>query len=142
MQSAVDSLVPPAVVEMPNGPPLAGQSGWLFHLDAKNVQILQILPLKPAEPGEEAPPLLDDSPQAPSGAGFGFRLRLYETEGRQRPVQLRCFRTPSFACQRDFRGQRIATLRIVDDAVYLEPTPYEILEVELRFGDTPGAVNA
>jgi alpha-mannosidase len=132
MQSALDALVPPVVLETPNGPPPTGRTGWLFHLNAKNVQIVQILPLQEPEPG-------DDEASEVSGdknGGYGFRLRLCETEGRQRPAQLRCFRTPTFACQRDFRGRRIATLRIVDDAVCLEPAAYEIVELELRFGNT------
>jgi alpha-mannosidase len=131
MQSALNALVPPVVLETSNGPPAAGRSGWLFHLDAKNVQIVQILPLQEPEPGDEEA----DNVSAEEHRGYGFRLRLCETEGRQRPAQLRCFRTPTFACQRDFRGRQIATLRIVDDAVYLEPTAYEIVELELRFGD-------
>jgi alpha-mannosidase len=136
MQSALDALVPPAVLEMSSGPPPAGRSGWLFRLDAKNVQILEILPLKEPEAGEDDASATTDLPtDASTNHGFGFRLRLYETEGRQRPAQIRCFRTPTFACQRDFRGRKISTLRIVDDAVYLEPTPFEILDVELRFGE-------
>jgi alpha-mannosidase len=135
MQSALDGLVPPVVLDTPSGPPPAGRSGWLFHLDAKNVQILQILPLQEPKPGEEDASPLETPSDDGSNRGFGFRLRLYETEGRQRPAQIRCFRTPTFACQRDFRGRKISILRIVDDAVYLEPTPFEILDVELRFGE-------
>jgi alpha-mannosidase len=135
MQSALDVLVPPVVVATPNGPPAAGRSGWLFHIDAKNVQILQILPLKQPEPGEEDPSDAETSANVVPTGGYGFRLRLQETEGRQRPVQIRCFRTPSFACQRDFRGKRIATMRVVDDGVLFEPAPFEIIDLELRFGD-------
>jgi alpha-mannosidase len=131
MQSALDSLVAPVVLETANGPPPAGRSGWLFHLDAKNVQIVQILPLQEPQPADE-----ETDVSADEGRGYGFRLRLCETEGRQRPAQLRCFRTPTYACQRDFRGRRMATLRIIDDAVYLEPAAYEIIELELRFGET------
>lgn len=137
MQSALDALVAPVVLETPNGPPVAGRTGWLFHLNAKNVQIVQILALQEPEPGNDEA----GDVSADENRGYGFRLRLCETEGRQRPVQLRCFRTPTFACQRDFRGHRIATFRIVDDAVYLEPAAYEIVELELRFGPLP-AVNS
>lgn len=139
MRSALDALVPPAVCEIQAGPPTAGPSGWLFHLDAKNVQILQILPLSERAPGAEGELPPNGEPTEYSGSGYGFRVRLCETEGRQRPAQLRCFRTPAFACQRDFRGQRTKTLRIIDDAVYFEATPYEILDVELRFGERHSA---
>jgi len=135
MQPAMDALVPPVVLETSSGPPSAGRSGWLFHVDAKSVQITQILPLKPpvADGGSSD---WETAPSAPSKDAFGFTLRLVETEGRHRPVQIRCFRSPSHARQCDFRGQTISTLRIVDDAVFLEMTAYEIVDVELRFGDT------
>jgi hypothetical protein len=63
-------------------------------------------------------------------------LRLLETEGRNRQVKLRCFRTPTHARQRDFRGRTIAELKIEDDSILVDFTPYEIVEVELRFGES------
>jgi alpha-mannosidase len=142
MQSALNAFVRPIVLETPGGPPAAGRSGWLFHLDAKNVQILQILPLREPEPGEEEAASPEAENEGGLDRGYGFRLRLQETEGRHRPTKLLCFRSPTYACQRDFRGRRVSTLRIVDDTVYLEPTAHEILDIELRFGQIPPAVNS
>jgi alpha-mannosidase len=141
MQSALNAFVRPIVLETPAGPPAAGRSGWLFHLDAKNVQILQILPLREPEPGEDETASPEAENEGSLDRGYGFRLRLQETEGRHRPTKLLCFRSPTYACQRDFRGRRVSTLRIVDDTVYLEPTAHEILDIELRFGPIPPAVN-
>ena len=67
-------------------------------------------------------------PEAP-----GFAVRLTETEGRAKPVKLRCFRQPTFARKRDFRGETLAELQITSDAVVVEMSPFEIADVELRF---------
>ena len=60
---------------------------------------------------------------------------LIETEGNVKPVKLRCFRRPTFARKRDFRGETISELVIEGDAVLIEMTAYEIVDVELRFGE-------
>jgi alpha-mannosidase len=143
MQAAMDFLVPPIVLESSAGPPVAGASGWLFHVNAKNVQILQFRPPGPIEVSEpvavdSAP--VDQSPAentepVPAGLGrYAFIVRLAETEGRQRPVRLECFRTPSRASRRDLQGRTLSELPIVDDAVLIEVGAYEIVDVELRFG--------
>jgi alpha-mannosidase len=125
MEAAMDVLVPAAVVPTETGPPRSGASGWFFHLDVKNVQIIGIENVLPAEDwaaaGRETPP-----------AG-GFALRLLETEGRQRKVRLSCFKTPRRARQRDFQGQTLAQLPIEDDAVVVSMNAYEIADVELLF---------
>ena len=135
MQAAMDFLVPPTVVETTSGPPPAGKSGWLFHLNAKNVQILQFLPSKQWEPSNTAGfEPAGETPSTSEDWGFQFGVRLVETEGRQRPVRLECYRTPSQATKRDFQGRTLGDLAIVDDAVLIEMGAYEIVDVELRFG--------
>jgi alpha-mannosidase len=132
MQAAMDYLVPPTVVESDGGPPVAGSSGWLFHLNAKNVQILQFRPARRSELSDAA----DVETAIPEGGGLGFAVRLVETEGRQRPVRLECFRTPARATRQDLQGRMLGELPIVDDAVLIEVGAYEIVDVELRFGAT------
>ncbi|MFQ5734065.1 MAG: hypothetical protein ACE5KM_19170 [Planctomycetaceae bacterium] len=127
MQPAMDLLTPPAVVPTETGPPLAGTAGWFFHVSAKNVQLLGLRPLM-EEPVDDG---TDESPTTPPRNGF--TLGLLETEGRNRRVKLRCFRTPSSARQRDFQGRTISDLPIEDDAVVVEMTAHEIADVELRF---------
>jgi alpha-mannosidase len=134
MQAALDFLTPPAVLPTENGPPRAGETGWFFHLDAKNVQITRITGLSHESVGEAETWEEHDHPQLPEGDGYA--LRLVETEGRNRQVKLRCFRTPTHARQRDFRGRTVAELKIEDDAILVDFTPYEIVEVELRFGES------
>jgi alpha-mannosidase len=72
-----------------------------------------------------------DRPQVP--AGRGFALRLVETEGRPVRLQLRCFKTPTSARQRNFDGRTLTDLIVGGDCVTIDLTPYEIADVELRF---------
>ena len=102
MQAAMDFLVPPTVVESAGGPPVAGTSGWLFHLNAKNVQILQFRPASRSELSDEA--AVDIELTSVPATAFGFAVRLVETEGRQRPVRLECYRTPTRATRQDLPG--------------------------------------
>jgi len=141
MRAAMDFLVPPTVVESPGGPPIAGTSGWLFHLDAKNVQILQFLPPRRSDSstivdGGQPAAKETEAVRGDDGA-FGFAVRLVETEGRQRPVRLECYRTPTEATRLDFQGRMLGQLPIVDDTVLIEMGAYEIVDVDLRFGATP-----
>ena len=72
-----------------------------------------------------------DQPTLPDGFGFGVRLQ--ETEGRHRSTTLRCWRTPIMARQRDFEGRTLAELPIEDDGVRVDLTAHEIADIELRF---------
>ena len=133
MQSALDAMVPVTVIPSSAGAPVSGDSGWFFHVNARNVLITRILPLmnetkKDVEVEEQY-----DHEIPPHGRGFA--LRLIETEGRHKSVKLTCFRTPATARQRDFQGRTISDLNIEDECVRLEITPHEIADVELRFED-------
>lgn len=132
-QSALDAMVPPSVIPTSGGPPASGQTGWLFHLDAKNVQLTRLSGLK-ARPVRRNDPWDEHiEPEPQDSLENGFCVRLQETEGRARNVRLRCFRTPVSARQRDFQGQTVTELTIDGDCIRIEMTAYEIVEVELRF---------
>lgn len=124
---AARDLTGPVHVVPTSGPPRSGTSGWLFHLDARNVQLQRVLDVV------DLPATTDDEQSPPRGPGFA--LRLLETEGRGRKVLLRCFRSPVYARKRDFQGQTIRELALEGDAVLIELTAYEIADVELRFAD-------
>lgn len=120
---AARDMTGPVYVVPTAGPPRSGASGWLFHLDVRNVQIQRIVglcarPLETEPPGSTMP---------------GFALRLLETEGRSRNIMLRCFRAPVSACKRNLRGEILRELALEGDAVLIEMHAYEIAEVELRF---------
>jgi alpha-mannosidase len=123
LEAARDSTGPVYVLPMA-GPPRSGNTGWLFHLDARNVQLQRLLDVVDQPASDE-----DD----PTSRSPGFAVRLVETEGRGRKVLLRCFRSPVFARKRDFQGQTIRELSLEGDAVAIDLAAYEIAEVELRF---------
>lgn len=86
-------------------------TGWLFHLDVKNVVATHWSPLC-------------GTPTA------GFRARLWETEGRAGRVHLRSFRPVRAARQVDLRGETVLDLNVADDQVAIDFAPYEWLEIE------------
>ncbi len=149
MRAALDEMVPVHVVQTTSGPPRMGQTGWFFHLPAKNVQIHRIVPnlAAPIEdfeiPGDESLESSDgttDDGTSPAPAKTeprevpnGFTLRLIETEGRARTARLQCFRTPKSARMRDFQGRTLSSLVIDGDGVLVNLTAYEIADVQLEY---------
>lgn len=90
-------------------------SGWLFHIDAKNVL---------ATHWEAV---------AEDGRVVGFRARLWETEGKGGPVRLRSFRPAASARQIDFFGQTIGGVTLEGDTIVVQFTPYELIEIEAKW---------
>ncbi|GAB4144261.1 MAG: hypothetical protein Tsb009_15830 [Planctomycetaceae bacterium] len=132
LQAALNAMSPPTLVTTTNGPPQFGTSGWFFHVDAKNVQILRIMGREFGF-NEQEKSEWEAADQDQSFPDDGFALRLLETEGRTRRVTLQCFREPKQARQRDFEGRTITDLAIENGAVIVEMTAYEIADVELSF---------
>ncbi len=131
MQAALDAMTPVSVIPTETGPPNVGNSGWFFHLDARNVQIIRITNLM-SEPPNDLEPCgqYDKLNPAP---GCGFAVRMMETEGRHKSVALRCYLMPTIARQRDFEGRTIGDLKIDGNCVHVEMTAYAIADIELRF---------
>ena len=131
LEAAWNAMTPPAVVATTSGPPRTGASGWFFHLDCRNVQLTRILDKFEATSDSLATGDCDTVPIPP---GAGFAVRLLETEGRGRQVRLQTFRQPIYARKRDFQGKTLAELTLEGDAVLIDLGPFEIADVELRFG--------
>ena len=93
-------------------------SGWLFHIDARNVVASHW------EPVVEEPRVV------------GFRTRLIETEGRAGRALLRTFRPVAAARQTDFLGHTLAELPVDSEGVRLDFTCYEWVQVEARWKDS------
>jgi alpha-mannosidase len=118
--AAALALVDPLVVVDRAAAPKT-PTGWLFHLDAKNVVATRWSPLGDGGAG---------SPECGGGPPVGFRARLWETEGRAGRVHLRCFRPVKAARQIDLRGETVLELNVSGDQVAIDFAPYEWLEIE------------
>jgi len=133
LEAAWNATTPPLVVPTSSGPPRSGASGWFFHVDSRNVQLTRITEL--VEPASSSLATGDCDTQ-PLPAGAGFALRMLETEGRARRVKLRTFRQPLYARKRDFLGQTLTELILEGDSVLIDLNPHEVVDVELRFGQS------
>jgi alpha-mannosidase len=132
LEAAWNALTPVTVVPTETGPPRAGLTGWFFHMDSRNIQATRILDPRQTD---VVPSPLEHCEHFTVPNGPGFMVRLLETEGRAKQVKLRCFRVPTFACKRDFKGDTISELLLEGDAVVIEMTAYEVADIELRFGE-------
>jgi alpha-mannosidase len=133
LEAAWNAMTPVAIVPTESGPPRAGTSGWFFHLDARNVQLTRVLDL--IDPVNDSL-ATGESDTMPLPAGPGFAVRLVETEGRSRRVRLQAYRQPIYARKRDFLGQTLTELTLEGDAVLVDLNAFEVVDVELRFGQS------
>ena len=132
LEAAWNATTPVTVIPTEQGQPRAGATGWFFHVDARHVQITRVLD---AHKVKSTVSPLEEFEHSIVPADPGFAVRLIETEGRSKRVKLRCFRKPTYARKRDFRGETIAELIIEGEAVLVDMSAYEVVDVELRFGE-------
>lgn len=111
--AAQDFLTPQFVLPGASQPP--SSTGWLFHLDARNVIAS------------------DWQPVVESGQVAGFRVALLETEGRRATMSLRCFRTPGRAWKLAATAEAQTELPIEEDRVRVPIGPYEYSRIECRW---------
>ncbi len=112
---ALDLITPVVPSYDRAGSPQGPMSSWLFHLDRKNVV------------ATHWEPLVEDQ------RVVGFRARLMETQGSSVRCKLRSFRAAKTARQVDFLGETMVQLPVEDDAVVIDFTSYEWVELEARF---------
>lgn len=105
----------PEHVHAEKAPPPSTDTGWLFHVDAKNVI------------ATHWEPLLRD------GQVAGFRVRLLETEGRRSEAHLRSFRPVASARKVDFQNEQPTELPVADDKITIDLKAHEWVQVEAEF---------
>lgn len=130
MRAALDFMVPVQKILTKNGINTVNRSGWFFHLDAKNVQLIGIEPwveLVDFPENEHSSSLQIETKRD----GLGFVVRLLETEGRNRQVRLRCFRRFKNAYSCNFLGCVMTELPVEEDAVTIDIAAYEIVDLKL-----------
>ena len=110
LTAALGLLAPRTIATGVPAPP--SPSGWLFHLDSRNVVATHWEPIVSA------------------GRSDGFRVRLLETEGRAALLGLRSFRAPRSARRLD---DPPVELSVEGDRVKVQIQPYQWIEVECRW---------
>ena len=117
MQAAHQMLMPPLSISTPQAPRTT--AGWFFRVKQKNVQILSFQPIV-------------DDPHSETKKS-GISVRLLETEGRSRRVQLTSLMPPTSARKRDFQGNTIEELPIQKNSVMIEMRGHELANIDLSF---------
>ena len=130
-------LAPPLV--LPDQPPPTTPSGWLFHLDCRNVLATrwEPLPAETAEPtdfsaqdgGKSPPPTAAD----PEPCTSGFRVRLLETDGHGVQLGLRCFRDVAWRERSTPATCRRWNLVVEGDRINIPFGPHQWTEIEVGF---------
>jgi alpha-mannosidase len=141
LSAALGFLAPPMI--LPDQPMPAAASGWLFHLDCRNVLAThwEPLPMKDDDTKENSRGLTAPGagPETAPGADpetapvTGFRVRLLETDGRSVRLGLRCFRNVASARQINPGDEPPEELAVEGDRIEVPIGPHQWIEVEGRF---------
>jgi alpha-mannosidase len=115
LQEALGILTPATLVHQTAAAPVPSDSGWLFHIDARNVTATHWEPL-----------LEQDVVQ-------GVRVRLQETGGRPAKAGLQCFRPARTARQTDFQNQPIDDCPIEDGRIQVQLAAHQWVQIEARW---------
>ena len=132
MQTAQGLTTPLVVVPTTKGPPHIGSSGWLFHLDSPHLLLSQMRPGKCGSAGRSAAKRLRrlSSSTGPSDA---ITARMLECGGHSGQAEFRCVRNPRRAAVLNARGDFMLEASLSGDAVHLEVTPNDLIEVQVEF---------
>jgi hypothetical protein len=125
MQTALGLTTPVPLSPTAKGPPHIGAAGWLFHLDTPNLLLTGLRPggQEQRDTSDEAPPDLTDAVTA----------RLLECASLSGQAELRCVRNPQRAVLLDARGGRLLQASTNGDAVQLEVSPGDFVQVQVEF---------
>jgi alpha-mannosidase len=108
------SLLTPATAAWQQSPPSAGpSSGWLFHVDSKNVIATHWEPI------------------CDGAKVIGFRVRLLEAYARAAAVTLTALRNVASAQKTDFEGRPLGECKVKEDKILFDMQPCEWVQVEV-----------
>ena len=122
--AALGFLAPPLV--LPDQPPPPTPSGWLFHLDRRNVLATHW----EASLVVQASRLLSEQPGRPHH-NAAFRVRLLETDGHGVTLGLRCFRPVVSAEKINAGDVPLLPLVVEGDKIDIPIGPHQWIEVEV-----------
>ena len=104
---------PLAIVPTTKGVPHVGASSWLFHLDLPSLLLTKLMP--GAAPGSDS-----------------ITAQFLECSGFPAHAELRCVRNPKRAALLNGRGDLIMDCPIYEDAVTIDVSPHDWVQVELN----------
>lgn len=113
LHDALALLTPKVTLETPA--PSTGASGWLLHIDARNVIATSWEPV------------------VEGGAVVGLKARLLETVGRGATTTISCFREFRSAEKVDPAGHSIGACEVADGKLRVDVAEHEWLEIVARF---------
>jgi hypothetical protein len=122
------------VVPTTKGPPHVGATGWLFHLDAPNLLLSQMVPGgldKPA--GVSADEAADPSHPEQRILSDAITARLLECTAHSGQAELRCVRNPTRASLLDARGSLLVGASPSGDGVFFEVSPGDLVHLQVEF---------
>ena len=90
------------------------QTGWLFHIDSKNVTATSWQAIRDAE-------------------RHGFRVRVIETTGRPTQIHIKAFRNVTSARKVDFQDETLVDCPVNGDAITVNLDGHEWTEIEGLF---------
>ena len=125
MAAALGFMAPPFLLPDQPRPPMP--TGWLFHLDCRNVLATHWEPLRDSSP---------HTPCAGTPSSLGFRVRLLETDGRGVRLGLRCYRPVASARKINPADVPLMELAVEGDRIDIPIGPHQWVEVEGRFAAT------
>ena len=114
-QDALALLAPDCWIAQTGGTTSDNPSGWLFHVDARNVVATHWAALQE------------------NGRVVGFRVRLLETSGRSGQVDLDCLHSILDARKVDFQGNPLEECNVNESRIRLELVQYEWAQIEARW---------
>jgi hypothetical protein len=114
MQTALGLASPLPIVRTTNGPPAVGSSGWLFHLDAPNLALINLRPV--------------------ANESGSLVARFLECSGHAGQVDFRCVRNPHRATLVDARGTALMEATTHGDAVTFEAGQNDLIHLRVDFG--------
>ena len=105
-----------SVPTMTHGVPVSStaQTGWLFHIDSKNVTATSWQAIRDAE-------------------RHGFRVRVIETTGRPTQIHIKAFRNVTSARKVDFQDETLVDCPVNGDAITVNLDGHEWTEIEGLF---------
>lgn len=124
MQTALGLCTPIPMLATTKGPPPVGPTGWLFHLDSPQLLLTGIRPgvLEWRDPDAPTPPPAD-----------AITVRLLECSASSGVAEFRCARDPKRATLLNAGGERLLELMTSGDAVQLEISPGDFVQVQVEF---------